>query len=122
ASVHAAILERARAAAFVARPRFEQAHALLPGWPRGEELESFPAEARGNDALDKAIRLGDLVSGAFVNFSVEAEHAAVGTERIAFVRFAERFFQRRGHGRAARVIMFNHNGGGFGEFAYQVQG
>ena len=58
-----------------------------------EELEGGVTETGSDDAFDKAIRLGDLESSSFIHFAIEAQDAAVGAERVAFIGLAKGFFE-----------------------------
>src|SRR5436309_1037072 len=77
------------------------------------------AVARGDDALDEVPRLRDLLGGRLVHLAVEAEHPAVGAERVAVVGAQERFAQAGGDRSAAGVVVLDDHRGGVGELAHQ---
>ena len=58
---------------------------LFPAGPGRQDCRPRRHVAGRDDALDEAVRFGDLPGRRFIDLAVEAEHAAVGAERIAFV-------------------------------------
>src|SRR5262249_3977036 len=98
----------------------EQADAFFPSWSGGQELQSGLAVPGSDEAFDKPIRLGNLLGSACIHIAIEAEHASIGAERIAFVGLSKSFFESCADGRAARIIVFNDHGGRLGELANQI--